>query len=202
MNGERIGREDFSLRAGRGAEGGYVAQANLLNGEQRRSVVLTVDSLGAPLRFQLDTREGGKVVASVAGQRDRQIWSGRTVRAGVESAREFRLPRDTFIAESGVIHHLWLVLRLGEGRPVTLLVPSGPTELRVSVEELAPDRVTLGLRELVARRWVLRLQEDGTILWELWTDSAGRLLRAVHRTSALEALRDDPPAETRGLGRP
>lgn len=202
VNGERIGREDFSLRAGRGADGGYVAQGNLLNGDLRRSVVLTVDSLGAPLRFQLDTREGGKVVASIAGQLERQVWSGRVVRAGGESAREFRLPQDTFIAEMGVVHQLWLVLRLGEGRPITLLAPSGPTQVRVIAEEQAPDRVTIGLREFVARRWVLRRLDDSAVLWELWTDPAGRLLKAVHRESALEALRDDPPAETLGAPRP
>jgi hypothetical protein len=202
MHGERIGREDFSLRAARGAGGGYIGQGNLLNGEQRRTVVLTVDSVGAPLRFQLDTREQGKVVASVAGQQERQLWSARIVRAGVESARESRLQRDTFIAEMGVIHQLWFVLRFGEGRPLTLLSPSGPTQVRVTMEEQAPDRVALGLREFVARRWVLRRLEDGVVLWELWTDSAGRLLKASNRVSALEALRDDPPIETPGAPRP
>jgi len=202
MNGERIGREDFSLRAARGSGGGYIGQGNLLNGEQRRTVVLTVDSAGAPLRFQLDTREQGKAVASVVGQLERQIWSARIVRAGVESAREFRLPPDTFIAEQGVIHQLWFVLRLGEGRSITLLSPSGPTQVRVMLEEQAPDRVQLGLREFVARRWVLRRLEDGVVLWELWTDPAGRLLKAANRTSAFEALRDDPPVETPGATRP
>ena len=202
MNGERIGREDFSLRAARGAGGGYIGQGNLLNGEQRRTVVLTVDSVGAPLRYQLDTREQGKVIASVAGQQERQVWSARIVRAGVESARESRLQPSTFIAEMGVIHQLWFVLRFGEGRPLTLLSPSGPAEVRVVLEEQAPDRVGLGLREFVARRWVLRRSEDGVVLWELWTDAAGRLLKAANRVSALEAVRDDPPAETPGATRP
>ncbi len=202
VNGERIGREDFSLRAARGAAGGYVTQGNLLVGDLRRSVVLTVDSLGFPQRYQLDTRQAGKVVASVVGEQQRGIWSGRTLQAGRESARESRLPNDLLIAETGVVHHLWLVLRLGEGRPVSLLAPSDPSQVRVIVEEQAPDRVTLGLRELVARRWVVRKQEDGSVLWELWTDAAGRLLRAVNRATALEALRDDPPAETRGTLRP
>lgn len=202
MNGERIGREDFSVRAARGSSGGFIGQGNLLTGDQRRTVVLTVDSLGAPLRFQLDTRGDGKVIASVAGELDRQIWASRIVRAGVESAREFRLPRDTFAAEMGVIHQLWFVLRLGAGRPITLFSPSGPTQERVILEEQATDRVPLGLREFVARRWVLRRLEDEVVLWELWADPAGRLLKAVNRVSALEALRDDPPAETLGPSRP
>lgn len=202
LNGERIGREDFSLRASRGSAGGYIAQGNLLKGDQRQTVVLTVDSAGTPLRFQLDTREEGTAIASVVGQQERQLWSARIVRAGVESAREFRLPPDTFVAESGVIHQLWFVLRLGEGRTLTLLSPSDLRLARVALEEQAPDRVQLGLRELVARRWVLRHLDDGVVLWELWTDPAGRLLRAVNRPSAFEALRDDPPVETQGASRP
>jgi hypothetical protein len=202
VNGERIGREDFSIRAARGTDGGYIAQGSLLNGDRRLSVVLTVDSAGAPRRFQLDTREGGRVVASVAGQQERQIWSARIVRSGVESVRESRLPEHTLIAESGVAHHLWFILRLGEGRPVTLLSPSGPTTVRVVLEEQAPDRVPLGLREFVARRWTVRRVDDGTVLWELWSDAAGRLLKATNRVTTLEALRDDPPAETLGVSQP
>ncbi len=195
--GTRIGREDFSIRAARGAGGSaWVAQANVLVGEQRRTLVLNADSLGGPLRMQLETREANVVVASFAGDRERGIWSGRRVQEGRESAREFRLTPDTFAAESGVVHQLWFVVRFGEGRPVTLLSPSGPSEQQVVLEEQAPTRVALGLREIVARHWLLRPALGGTPVWEVWTDASGRLLRAWQPATELEALRDDPPPET------
>jgi hypothetical protein len=197
VEGTRIGREDFSIRAARGAGGSaWVAQANVLVGEQRRTVVLNADSLGLPVRIQLETREANAVVGSFAGDRERGIWSGRRVEGGRESAREFRLAPDTFAAETGVVHHLWFVVRFGEGRAVTLLSPSGPTETGVILEEQAPTRIALGLREIVARHWVLRPSAGGTALWEVWTDAGGRLLRAVQPAASFEALRDDPPPET------
>lgn len=197
VGGTRIGREDFSIRADRGVGGGvWVAQANVLVGEQRRTLVLNADSLGFPVRMQLETREANTVVGSFAGDRERGIWSGRRVAGGRETAREFRLAPDTFAAEADVVHHLWFVVRFGEGRVVTLLSPSGPTAQQVVLEEQAPTRVALGLREIVARHWVLRPSVGGTPIWEVWTDAAGRLLRALQPGTAFEALRDDPPPET------
>lgn len=194
----RVGREDFGIRVSRGGAGGaYIAQGNLVLGDQRRAVVLSVDSLGTPLRFQLEDRAEQGVVGSILGERQRGIWSGRIARAGGESAREFRLAPDTYVVEPGIVHTLWFVLQFGEGRPVTLFAPGGPTRQLVSVEEQAPDRVALGLREFVARRWLVRAADSGEVVWEVWTDATVRLLRVRHHPSGLEALRDDPPAETR-----
>jgi len=198
VDGTRIGREDFSIRAPRSGSGNYIAQANILLGDTRHTIVLTVDSVGSPLSFQSETRNLDGIVSRVTGDRQRGIWSARTLRQTSESAREFRLPLDTFVAEPGVVHHLWFVLLHGEGRPVTLLAPSGPDHVAVVLDEQAPDRVALGLREFVARRWLVRLAQGGAPLWEIWTDASGRLLRALHAQSLLEALRVDPPAETRG----
>lgn len=195
---ERVGREDFGIRRSRGGLGGtYIAQANLVLGAERQAVVLNTDSIGAPIRFQLEVRTDSGIVRGIVGERARGIWSGRISHPSGESAREFRLPADSYLVEPGLVHALWFLLQFGEGRPVTLLMPSGPTMLEVVVEEQAPDRVSLGLRELVARRWLVRTPDAGTLVWEVWTDAAGRLLRAVHHPSGLEALRDDPPAETR-----
>lgn len=193
-SGERVGREDFSIRGSRGQGSGFVAQGNLLSGERRRSVVLTADSAGTPLRFQQDTRQADAVVETVLGEQQRGVWSSRILGRDRESAREFRLPLDTFVAETGVLHHLWFVLRFGGGRDLTLLRPSGPVQTGISIEEQAPDRVRIGTQEIIARRWVLRRTEDAQVLWDVWTDAQGRLLRAVDRATGLEALRDDPPA--------
>jgi hypothetical protein len=201
LDGTRVGREDFSIRRARGTSGDLVAQANRLAGEVRRTLALTTDSAGAPLRFQMETRDADSRLLSVEGERQRGIWSGRTIRADGESARELRLGPDTFIAEPGLVHHLWFLVRFGEGRPVTMFAPSELTRSRVVIEEQAPDRVSLGLRELVARRWVVRDVDTGATVWEIWTDPTGRLLRALNTPLSLEAVRDDPPAETRLPGR-
>lgn len=197
--GARTGREDFSVRSVRG--GGstvYVAQANVLAGERRRSIVLNADSSGGPTRFQLDVREATRLVSTVVGERDRSTWLGRVTTGSRESGRESRLAPRTLVAEPAVVHHLWFVLRFGQDGPVVLLTPSAQAQDTVTLVGLEADSVQLGARQLPARRWELRDASDGSLLWEFWADAAGRLLRARHPASGLEALRDDPPGETPG----
>lgn len=197
VDGTRVGREDFSIRAARSAPGAmYVAQANVLSGESRRTVVLNADSLGGPVRFQLERRDATAVVGSVSGERQRSVWSGRILTESRESAREFRLASETFVSEPGVVHALWFVLRFGRGRDVVLLAPSGPSQDTVRLVAGDPDVVTIAGKDLAAQRWVVRPAAGGDPLWEIWTDAAGRILKARHFASGLEALRDDPPNET------
>ncbi len=197
VNGTRVGREDFSIRAARSTPGAvFVAQANVLEGEQRRTVVLNADSLGGPVRFQLESREANTVVGSVVGERQRSLWSGRILTQRRESARELPLPADVFIAEAGVVHALWFVLRFGQDRDVVLFAPSGPSQDTVRISKGSTDSVTVAGRVLEAVRWTLHDAGDGRLLWEIWLDAAGRILRARHPATGLEALRDDPPSET------
>lgn len=198
VGGTRIGREDFSVRATRASApgGSVVAQANVLEGENRRTIVLNTDSIGGPLRFQLEAREATRIMSSVVGERDRATWLGRVVAGERESGREFRLAERTLIAEPGVAHHLWFVLRFGRERPVILLTPSTSTVDTVILRGLGQDSVQVGARMLPVRRWELRGLSDGALRWEFWADAMGRILRARHPESGLEALRDDPPSET------
>lgn len=200
VGGTRVGREDFSVRATRVSASGntYVAQANVLEGENRRTIVLTADSAGMPLRFQLEAREATTIVRSVVGERDRNTWLGRIIAGPREAGREFRLADGTLIAEPGVVHELWFVLRFGQGRPVVLFTPSRSAQDTVVVTAAGADSVQLAARTLPARRWEIRGAADGNLRWEVWADAAGRILRARHPASDLEALRDDPPDETPG----
>lgn len=197
VNGTRVGREDFSIRAARSAPGAvYVAQANVLQGETRRTAVLNADSLGGPVRFQLESRDANTLVGSVVGERQRSVWSGRILTQTRESARELRLPDDTFVSEAGVVHALWFVLRFGQGRDVVLFAPSGPSVQAVRLAKGDADSVVVAGRALAAERWTISAVADGALLWEVWMDPSGRILRARHPASGLEALRDDPPSET------
>ena len=201
-NGERVGREDFSIRAAPGPGGSaFVAQGNVLIGNRRLSVALTADSAGFPLRYSLEETRDGQPVERIAGEASRGVWRGRAVRPADESVREFRLPANTMALEDGVVHQLWFVLQQVSGPPPTLLVPRALTLRQVVVQDAGPDRVTIGLREVVARRWVIRAAGDSLPLREAWTDLNGLLLRMRIPSEGLEALRDEPPAEVRSAGR-
>jgi len=199
LAGVRVGREDFSIRpAPGGAAGAFVAQGNVLLGERRLTVRLHTDSSGSPLRFTLEEARDGALVETVSGEARRDLWSGRANRRDGESAREFRMRRGTLAAEANVVHHLWFLLRFGEGRAHNVLDPRSFAMETVSVEDAGPDRVSLGLREFVSRKWIIR-PANGRGIREAWTDLDGRLLRVRIPDGELEAIRDEPPPETPGV---
>jgi hypothetical protein len=69
---------------------------------------------------------------------------------------------------------------------------------QVTIEDAGPDQVTLGIRDFVTRRWVLRPVGSSQPVREAWTDVQGRVLRVRVPSLDLEALRDEAPRETPG----
>lgn len=198
--GERVGREDFSIRAVPGTAGAsYVAQGNVLIGTTRVAVAMSTDSSGFPVRYSLEASQEGRVVETVSGEANRGIWLGRAHRDSGESAREFRLPAGTVAAELRVAHQLWFALRRGGGA-LRVLLPRSLAMADVMVEDAGPDRVTLGLQDIVTRRWVLRPTSGTMPIHEAWTDLEGRVLRLRVPALDLEALRDEPPPDTPETG--
>ncbi len=191
----RVGREDFSIRRST-LDGSYVAQGNLLRGEGRAAVAMTTDSTGAPLRFQFERFVAGRAVETVSGEFRRGLWSGRAVREGVESGREFRLPDRVVAADDGVIHETWFLLRFGARPGARVLAPRTLVVRELVVEAAGVDTVVLGFDAVPARRWVVRYGTGGPVEREAWVDAAGRLLRVRLPRERLEALRDEAPAET------
>ena len=197
LKGTRVGREDFSIRRSpASAQAAYVAQANVLIGESRVSVATSTDSLGFPLRFQHETLAAGQSAATVTGEWRGGLWSGRAVNPLGESAREFRLAPGTIPVEPGVMHHLWFVLRFG--RRTTLLLPRTLQSRTVRVEAAGTEAFAIGLAEIQARRFTVRLDADNTVLYEAWIDPAGRLLRVRAPGESLEAIRDEAPPSSGG----
>lgn len=192
--GERVGREDFSIRRNV-IDGGFVAQGNVLRGDSRSAVVLTTDSTGLPYRFQIERFVAGRRVENTSGEYRRGLWSGRTVRTDGESGREFRLPERVLAADDGVIHHAWFLLRFIREGAVPVLGPRGLAVRPLMVESAGPDSVLFGLEQYAAVRWIVRDGVDGAVLREIWADGQGRLLRLRIPAAELDATRDEPPPE-------
>ncbi len=197
IDGQRIGREDFSIRRNpAGSVSAFVAQAVVVRGGLRHTVALNTDSLGIPLTFQLKTLSAGREIESVTGEWRRGLWSGRAVSPIGESAREFRVPEQTIAAADEVIHQTWFLLRGGPDRSVTQLLPRRLELRQVWVESAGTERLTIGMREYDARRWTVRATRGGLVIQEAWTDVQGRLLRVRIPAESLDALRDEAPPET------
>lgn len=190
--GERVGREDFSIRRNV-ADGGFIAQGNVLRGDSRSEVALTTDSTGLPLRFQIKRFVAGRQMENTSGEYRRGLWSGRTEGPTGESGREFRLPETLLAADDGVIHHAWFLVRFIRQGAVLVLRPRELAARPMVIESGGPDSVAFGLDWYDAVRWIVRDGVGGAVLREVWADAGGRLLRVRVPSADLDATRDEPP---------
>jgi hypothetical protein len=188
--GERVGREDYSIRSAPAAGGGVlVAQGNCVTGTRRVAPGLNADSSGFPLRYQSETRVDGRVVESYSGQTTRSHYASRAQSERGESAREFRLPPGTVAADDEVAHQLWFIVRRGPGAVVPVLVPQRSVVETVRVELVGTERLTLETRDLETRH--LRLRTDGTgVVRDVWIDASGHLIKVEIPALKLVAVRD------------
>jgi hypothetical protein len=196
-DGERVGREDFSIRSTLGTTAGrtVVAQATIVLGSRRILPGLNADTAGFPLRVQNEVRDDRVRVESYSGQTVRDHYSSRAQRASGESAREFRLPAGAVTADDDVMHQLWFIARRGAGAVVPVLVPQRNLVELVRVSSVATERLTIDDREVEARH--LRLRVDGSpMVREVWVDAAGRLLKIEIPARKWVAVRDEAPRGT------
>lgn len=194
--GNRIGREDFSIRHVPTTAGAYetLTRGIVVMGSHRLTVDLSADSTGLPVRFQSKSTDDGRVSESYRAEVSGRRYSARSVRATGESARELLLPPGTLIVEDDVLHPLEFVVARGAGA-VSAVVPSRGVLVTLAIEDAGDDRVSIALQAIPARKYVIREGGSGLVR-EVWVDGAGRLLKVVIPARQLVALRDDAPRST------
>ena len=195
-SGDRIGREDFSIRHVPTTAGAFetLTRGVVVMGTHRLTFELRGDSIGLPLRLQSkvidEGRPGDNLRIEVAGRR----YSARAMRSSGESARELVLPAGALIVEDGVLHALQFVVARGPG-VVPAVVPSRGVVVMLTVERAGADHVSIALQSIEARKFIVREGADG-IVREVWTDATGRLLKVAVPADHLTAVRDDAPRST------
>jgi len=188
-DGERIGREDFSIRSAPGADGRIlVAQATQAIGIRRTAPGVNADTSGFPVRYQREVRDGEQVIESYSGQVSRDRYASRLLHGDGESAREFRLPPGTVAADDDIVHQLWFIARRGAGATVPVLVPRRNVVESVRVERVGPERLSIDLRQFETTRLILR--GPGGAIREVWIGTDGTILKAAIPALRLVALRD------------
>lgn len=188
-DGERIGREDFSIRSAPGSEGRVlVAQATQAIGSRRTAPGLNADTSGFPVRYQREVRDSGQLTESYSGQASRDRYSSRLIHSDGESAREFRLPAGTVAADDDIVHQLWFIARRGAGTTVPVLSPRRNVVESVRVELVGQERLNIDLRQFETTRLLLRTA--GGVIREVWLGRDGRILKVAIPALQLVAIRD------------
>lgn len=189
-NGDRVGREDFSIREAPGADGAVlVAQATVALGQRRITPGVNADTSGFPTRYQREVRDSGVLVEAYSGVAAGGLYSSRLVSPAGESAREFRLPKGTVAADDDIVHQLWFITRRGPGTSMPVLAPRRNTVDQVRVERVAAERISIDLREFQTTHLAIQTIGTGTVR-DVWVDGDGRIIKASIPALGLVALRD------------
>jgi hypothetical protein len=192
-SGDRVGREDFSIRSSPSTAGPVlVAHAVVSIGTRRIEPRLNADSSGSVFNYDTEIRDNGRISVTYSGKLVRDHYQARTRRPDGESAREFRLAPGTVAVEDDVVHQLWFIARRGPGATVSVLAPLRNVVETVRVELVGNEPLRIDSRDLEARH--LRLRTEGTgAIREVWVDAAGRLLKVVIPATKIVAVRDESP---------
>lgn len=198
VNGQRAGREQFSLQRVATNDGGTIeARSESAVGETRTALRLEADSAGTPVRFSVEARRGAEETLRLGGQRVRGRFATLARSTTGESAREYLLrPGAVVVEDEGLVQYAVLLRgrRLAEGAGVTLpsLTPTANAQGAVRIVlEAERDLVVIAGARRQARRYRLVTATGDTRL--VWVEADGLLLRVSIPARGLDALRDDVP---------
>ncbi len=198
VNGQRVGREQFSVQRVTSQDGGTLeVRSESATGDRRVAMRLETDSVGTPVRYSVEERRGADVTLRLGGQRVRGRFATLARSSTGEAAREYLLrPGAVVIEEDGIVQYALLVRdrTLADGTGITLpsLTPIANSQgaVRLVLETSTDTIMVAGVRR-EARRW--RVTASSGDLRLVWADPEGRLLRLSIPARNLEALRDDVP---------
>src|SRR5688572_15690371 len=123
--GERLGREEFTIRRTPGAQGQpvLVSSATVASGDLRLAPALRSDSLGAPIAYALEVRSGATTLEQLKGAVGRGRFSTVTRTPRGESAREFMIADGAIVLDDGVFHQYYFVTRVSGARELPVVIP-------------------------------------------------------------------------------
>jgi hypothetical protein len=194
--GGRVGREEFRIVRQPVAGGTeFVARGVGAYGDRRITAALQTDASGAPLRYQVDVRNGTQTESRLTGQIVNGRFSAQIRTARGEAASEYATGDGAVLVDDEIYHH-YFFLPLG-GRvggataEVPVLAPRRNAQGAMRVSRAGGDAVTVGGQSLAATKYVLT--GPGTPERTVWLDAGGRVLKVAVPSLGLVATRDDPP---------
>ena len=187
----RTGREDFRIVRVASPEVVLVATGTSVNGPSRVVAVLRTDTTGAPLGFQLDGRESNEVRERITIQATRDRLAARSQSPRGESAREYFLHPGMAIFDDEFAHQYYFLTLQGRDA-IAAVLPRRNELAHLHVVSKGDDAIEIAGARVTARHYVV---SDAVSERQLWTDSAGRVLRVEAPALAFTAVRDALPAD-------
>ena len=191
-NGERIGREEFRIRATPGPANRptFIASGTVVYDGRRLTPALSTDTALAPLGYEVEVRDAG-ASEKLTGTFSRGRISVRVRNPRGESAREYVVNEGAYVLDDDVFHQYFFLARREASGAVPVVVPRRNVQVTMRVSWAGTEQVTIGGRSLAARRMVV--EDPGTGRREVLVDESGRVLRVSIPSKGIVATRDDPP---------
>ncbi len=197
-NGQRVGREQFSVQQVTTNEGPTIeVRSESAIADRRTAMRLEVDSAGTPFRYSVEERRGAEQTLRLGGQRVRGRFATLARSVNGESAREYLLrPGAVVVEEDGLVQHTLLVrgraLTVGGGITLPSLTPVANAQgaVRVVLEAVNDVVVIAGARRAAQRYRIVTASGEVRLVW---AERDGQLLRISIPSRGLEAIRDDVP---------
>jgi hypothetical protein len=187
----RTGREDFRIVRVSSPSAALIATGTAVNGTTRVVAVLRTDTSGSPLDFQLDSREANEPRERITIQATRDRLAARSQSPTGESAREYFLRPGMVIFDDAFAHEYYFLTLQGRDA-VTAVLPRRNELAQLHVLSMGDDPIEIAGTRVVAHHYQV---SDSVNQRELWTDSAGRVLRIEAPALALTAVRDALPTD-------
>ncbi len=194
-DGARIGREEFRI-VRQPVAGGveYVARGLGAYGDRRISSALQTDAAGAPLRYQVDVKNGTDTESRLTGQIMHGRFSMQVRTSRGEAASEYATGDGAVLVDDELFHQYYFLPlgnRLGAATQVPVVAPRRNAQGTVRVARAGAESVSVGGETIAATRYLF--SGVGGTERVVWVDTGGRVLKVAVPAQNLIALRDDPP---------
>jgi hypothetical protein len=191
VNGQRAGREDFTVSGTPGASGTeYLSRATVSYGDRRLNPSLWSDSLGVPSRYTME----------VKGSSGAERWSGNIKRGRVSatidnargpSEREYVVAEGAVLVDDDVFHQYYFLVQRADRPTITIVIPRRNAQMILKPSVAGTETLTIGATAIEARHFVFTEPSGATR--DVWADSEGRVLKVAIPSRNVVATRDDPP---------
>ena len=181
-----------NFRIARVENGLIRATATVVNGTQRVSSTLTVDSLGLPTQYDVVVMDKGARSLSVkALGGGARLIAKTNNQGGDEAMREYPLTSgQSMLLEDGLVHQLFFAAYGRKPGTVQLIDPRASRVTNGTLAALGLEPVDVGGRSATGTHYSL---VAGGVRRDFWVDASGRLLRVEVPSAQLVAAREELP---------
>lgn len=168
-----------------------LATGQHISGTRRISSALTTDTLGTPVEYRVEVRDGGNptMTASAVARAGRLSARSQLAR-GDESMREYPVVAgQCLVLDDEMFHQMYFVTLAKRTGTVQVIKPRAAHGGTLKVQARGLEPITVAGRQVTATHYVV---VNGTER-DFWVDAAGRVLQVEVPSAGIKATREELP---------